>query len=177
MIRAAVVTISDSAAAGSREDRSGAVLKERLEARGWSVTWYDVLPDDADLISAKLSNLADIEHAQVVFTTGGTGIAIRDVTPEATRAVIDREIPGVAEVMRSEGRRSTPLAALSRGVAGSRGTTLIVNVPGSPKGAAESFDAIADLIPHIVDLLHGRTGHDHTGHEQDVPGTAKQRLL
>jgi molybdenum cofactor synthesis domain-containing protein len=171
MILAAVVTISDSVVAGTREDRSGAALKERIEARGWSVSWYDVLPDEADVISAKLSDLADIDHAQVVFTTGGTGMALRDVTPEATRAVIDREIPGVSEVMRSEGRKSTPLAALSRGVTGSRGTTLIVNLPGSPKGAVESFDAIADLIPHMVDLLHGRTQH-----EPDVSSVSKQRL-
>jgi len=171
MILAAVVTISDSVVAGTREDRSGAALKERIEARGWSVNWYDVLPDEADVISVKLSDLADVEHAQVVVTTGGTGIALRDVTPEATRAVIDRDIPGVSEVMRAEGRKSTPLAALSRGVAGSRGTTLIVNLPGSPKGAVESFDAIADLIPHMVDLLHGRTQH-----EPNAPAVPKQRL-
>ena len=94
-----------------------------------------------------------------MLTTGGTGIALRDVTPEATRTVIDREIPGLAEVMRSEGRKATPFAALSRAVAGSCGTTLIVNLPGSPKGAVESFDAIANLIPHVVDLLHGKTQH------------------
>jgi molybdenum cofactor synthesis domain-containing protein len=170
-IRAAVVTISDSVAAGRRDDRSGAGLKERIEKRGWSVSWYDVLPDEADGIAAKLSDLADAEHAQVVFTTGGTGIAFRDVTPEATRGVIDREIPGLAEVMRWEGRKSTPRAALSRGVTGSRGTTLIVNLPGSPKGAVESFDAIADLIPHIVDLLHGNTEHaeDSAASKQRLP--------
>lgn len=171
MILAAVVTISDSVVAGTREDRSGAALKERIEARGWSVRWYEVLPDEADMIAARLSDLADVDHAQVVFTTGGTGMALRDVTPEATRAVIDREIPGVSEVIRSEGRKSTPLAALSRGVTGSRGTTLIVNLPGSPKGAMESFDAIADLVPHMVDLLHGKTQH-----EPDASPVSKQRL-
>jgi molybdopterin adenylyltransferase len=100
----------------------------------------------------------------VILTTGGTGVALRDVTPEATRAVIEREIPGVAEVMRAEGRKATPLAALSRAVAGVRGRTAIINLPGSPKGAVESLDAIVNLIPHIVDLLEGRTGHADVPH-------------
>jgi molybdopterin adenylyltransferase len=159
MIAAAILTISDSAAAGAREDRSGPAVRQRIEALGWTVISHQVVPDDADLIAAKLRDLADIEHVPVVLTTGGTGVALRDVTPEATRAVADREIPGIPEVMRSEGRKSTPFAALSRAVAGSRGATLIVNLPGSPKGAVESLDAIANLIPHIVDLLHGKTQH------------------
>jgi len=159
MISAAVLTISDSVIAGTREDRSGAALKERIEELGWSVASQDIVPDEADQISGKLRDLADVDHVQVVFTTGGTGIALRDVTPEATREVIDREIPGVSEVMRSEGRKSTPFAALSRGLAGSRGTTLIVNLPGSPRGAVESLDAVVNLVPHIVDLLHGKTQH------------------
>jgi molybdopterin adenylyltransferase len=100
----------------------------------------------------------------VVLTTGGTGVALRDVTPEATRSVIEREIPGLGELMRSEGRKFTSKAVLSRGLAGVRGRTLIVNLPGSPKGAVESLDAIAKLIPHVVDLLEGRTAHD-----SDVP--------
>jgi molybdopterin adenylyltransferase len=158
-IGAAVLTISDSVVAGTREDRSGAALKERIEVLGWSVRSRDIVPDEADQISRKLRDLADMEHVEVVLTTGGTGIALRDVTPEATRAVIEREIPGVSEVMRSEGRKSTPFAALSRGLAGSRGRTLIVNLPGSPKGAVESLDAVANLIPHIVDLLKGKTQH------------------
>jgi molybdopterin adenylyltransferase len=159
MITAAILTISDSAAEGAREDRSGPAVRERIEALGWRVLSHDLVPDDADLISVKLRDLADVDHAPVVLTTGGTGIALRDVTPEATRAVVDREIPGLSELMRSEGRLSTPFAALSRGVAGSRGSTLIVNLPGSPKGAVESLNAIAHLVPHIVDLLHGRTQH------------------
>jgi molybdopterin adenylyltransferase len=158
-IGAAVLTISDSVVAGTREDRSGAALKERIEALGWTVASQDIVADEADEISRKLRDLADGDHVQVVFTTGGTGIALRDVTPEATREVIDREIPGLSEVMRSEGRKSTPFASLSRGLAGSRGTTLMVNLPGSPKGAVESLDAVANLIPHIVDLLHGKTQH------------------
>jgi molybdenum cofactor synthesis domain-containing protein len=159
MITAAILTISDSAAAGTREDVSGPAVRQRIEALGWTVVSHDVVPDDADLIAIKLRDLADVAHAAVVLTTGGTGIALRDVTPEATRAVAHREIPGLSEVMRSEGRKSTPFAALSRGIAGSRGGTLIVNLPGSPKGAVESLDAIASLIPHIVDLLHGKTDH------------------
>jgi molybdopterin adenylyltransferase len=170
MIGIAVVTISDSVVAGTREDRSGAAVSARVKELGWTVASQDVVPDEVDRISRKLRDLADVDRVQVVFTTGGTGIALRDVTPEATRQVIDREIPGLAEVMRSEGRKSTPFAALSRGLAGSRGTTLIVNLPGSPKGAVESLDAVANLISHMVDLLHGRTQH--------MPAVEpKQRLL
>ena len=159
MISAAVLTISDSVVAGTREDRSGAAVRERIEALGWTVMTHDVVADETDQISGKLRGWADRDHVPVIFTTGGTGIAARDVTPEATREVIEREISGLSEVMRLEGRKSTPFAALSRGVAGSRGSPLIVNLPGSPKGAVESLDAVANLIPHIVDLLHGKTQH------------------
>ena len=103
--------------------------------------------------------LADAGQVAAIFTTGGTGIALRDVTPEATRPVLEREIPGIPEVMRAAGRRATPLAALSRGVAGTRGKVLIVNLPGSPKGAVESLDAIVELVPHVLDLLRGQTEH------------------
>lgn len=162
MIGVAVLTISDSAVAGTREDRSGAAVRERVQALGWKAVSHETVADDADQISEKLRDWADVDHVEVVLTTGGTGIALRDVTPEATRAVIDREIPGIGEVMRSEGRKSTAFAALSRGVGGSRGTTFILNLPGSPKGAVESLDAVAKLIPHIVDLLHGKTQHSGT---------------
>ena len=110
-------------------------------------------------IAAVLGRLADSGEVAVILTTGGTGVALRDVTPEATRGVIEREIPGLGELMRAEGLKFTPTAVLSRGMAGIRGRTLIVNLPGSPKGAVESFDAIAKLVPHIVDLLEGRTSH------------------
>jgi molybdopterin adenylyltransferase len=159
MITAAIVTISDSAVQGTRADRSGPKLRERIESLGWTVTAQELVPDEADQIAATLRRLADTAAASVILTTGGTGVALRDVTPEATRSVIDRDVPGVSELMRAEGRKNTPFAVLSRGLAGTRGRSLIVNLPGSPKGALESFDTIVQLIPHIVDLLEGRTGH------------------
>jgi molybdopterin adenylyltransferase len=164
MIQVAIVTVSDSAVAGTREDRSGPKLRERSESLGWTVATQELVPDETGQISSLLQRLADSGRFSVILTTGGTGVALRDVTPEATRAVIEREIPGVAEVMRAEGRKATPLAALSRAVAGVRGQTAIINLPGSPKGAVESLDAIVNLIPHIVDLLEGRTGHADVPH-------------
>jgi molybdenum cofactor synthesis domain-containing protein len=119
----------------------------------------EAIPDQAPAISARLATLADSGQVSAIFTTGGTGVAARDVTPEATRAVLHREIPGIGEVMRAQGRKSTPLAALSRAVAGTRGAVLIVNLPGSPKGAVESLDAIVELAPHVLELLRGQTGH------------------
>ncbi len=159
MIHAAVLTISDSASAGTRADRSGPAVRERLEQLGWSITVMEVLPDEADEIAERLATLADGGQLAAIFTTGGTGIALRDVTPEATRTVIDREIPGLPELMRAKGRQSTPLAVLSRAVAGTRGRVLIVNLPGSPKGAVESLDAIVELVPHVLELLRGQTEH------------------
>jgi molybdopterin adenylyltransferase len=159
MIHAAVLTISDSSSAGTRADRSGPAVRDRLEQLGWNVTVMEVLPDEADEISTRLATLADGGQLAAIFTTGGTGIAPRDVTPEATRAVIDREIPGLAELMRAKGRLSTPRAVLSRAVSGTRGRVLIVNLPGSPKGAVESLDAIVELVPHVLELLRGQTEH------------------
>ncbi len=158
-ITTAIVTISDSVVRGTREDLSGAKLRQRVEALGWTVAGQDVVADEVDQIAGKLKELAGRGDVSLILTTGGTGVALRDVTPEATRAVIDREIPGVGETMRSEGRKSTHFAVLSRGIAGTRGAVLIVNLPGSPQGAVESLEAIADLIPHVVDLLHGKTEH------------------
>jgi molybdopterin adenylyltransferase len=159
MIHAAVLTISDSASAGTRIDQSGPALRNRLEQLGWSITVMEVLPDEVDEISTRLATLADGGQLAAIFTTGGTGVALRDVTPEATRAVIDREIPGLPELMRAKGRQSTPRAVLSRAVAGTRGRVLIVNLPGSPKGAIESLDAIVELVPHVLELLRGQTEH------------------
>jgi molybdenum cofactor synthesis domain-containing protein len=159
MTNAAVLTISDSSSAGKRVDRSGPAVRERLEQLGWSVSVTETIPDEIAEISARLSTLADGGQVAAIFTTGGTGLAPRDVTPEATRAVVDREIPGFGELMRARGREHTPLASLSRSLAGTRGSVLIVNLPGSPKGAVESLDAIVELVPHVLGLLRGQTEH------------------
>jgi len=159
MIRVAVVTVSDSASAGTREDLSGPAVAARCEALGWTVQRREVVSDDQTRIARLLVELAASGECDLVLTTGGTGIAPRDVTPEATRAVVEKEIPGLAELMRADGLKHTRRAVLSRGIAGSRGSTLIVNLPGSPKGAVQSLDAISDLVVHVADLLHGFTEH------------------
>ena len=159
MTHAAVLTISDSVTAGARIDRSGPAVRERLEQLGWKVSVTEVVPDEAAAISARLAALADGGQVSAIFTTGGTGLAARDVTPEATRSVIHREIPGLPELMRTRGRESTPMAVLSRAVAGTRGRVLIVNLPGSPRGAVESLDAIVEVVPHVLELLRGHTDH------------------
>src|ERR1044071_956823 len=148
MIDAAVLTISDSVTSGTRADRSGPAVRERLEQLGWRVAVVEAIPDEALEISRRLATLADGGQVAAIFTTGGTGIAPRDVTPEATRAILDREIPGFGELMRARGREKTPMAVLSRSLAGTRGRVLIVNLPGSPRGAVESLDAIVELVPH-----------------------------
>jgi molybdopterin adenylyltransferase len=156
---ALVVTVSDGAASGRREDRSGRLVAERLVALGFAVE-QAIVPDERDRIEAALSHGA--EGHRLVVTTGGTGLTPRDVTPQATLAVIDYEVPGLAEAMRAEGRRQTPMASLSRAVVGVRGRSLIVNLPGSPSGASESLDAIALVLPHALETLAGP--HDHASH-------------
>jgi molybdenum cofactor synthesis domain-containing protein len=162
-LRCAVLTISDSAHAGIRRDASGPAVAARLAESGHAVVLQAVLPDEREQIAAKLRSLAGAGACDAIFTTGGTGLSARDVTPEATRSVIEREIPGFGELMRAEGLKTTRRAALSRSSAGTLGRTVIVNLPGSPRGALESLNAILDLVPHVVELLQGRTEHPPSG--------------
>ena len=154
-LRAAVLTVSDRSARGEREDRSGPALRKELRALGWELTALEVVPDEKGRIVEALLRLSD--SADVVLTTGGTGLSARDVTPEATREVVEKELPGVSEAMRSAGLKHTVRACLSRGVCGSRGECLILNLPGSPRGATESLRAVAGAIPHAVEILKGGT--------------------
>jgi len=153
MMRFGILTLSDRSSRGERADASGPALADQIRAGGWSVTEQAILPDEESAIRAALTEWADSGRFDIILTTGGTGFALRDVTPEATRAVIDREAPGLAEVMRAESLKKTPHAMLSRAVAGIRKRTLIVNLPGSPKGAVENFQSILPVLPHAVQLL------------------------
>jgi molybdopterin adenylyltransferase len=154
-MRVSVITISDSVSTGKSEDRSGPAVITRCQELGWEVVSSTVLPDDPSAIRTLLEDVADATDADVILTTGGTGVGPRDVTPEATIAVCERLIPGFGEHMRTEGAKKTPRAILSRGVAGIRGTTIIINLPGSPRGAIESLDAIAEFLPHSISILRG----------------------
>jgi molybdopterin adenylyltransferase len=156
-LTAAVVTVSDSCSRGERKDLSGPAVARVLQELHFEVARREIVPDESKQIQRVLKKVA--REVRLIVTTGGTGIAKRDVTPEATRAVCDRLIEGVAERMRSEGSKSTPLASLSRGVCGVRRKTLILNLPGSPAGAVESLRAVASLLPHALELLSGKTDH------------------
>jgi molybdopterin adenylyltransferase len=152
-IVAAVLTISDSASRGEREDRSGPAVVAELEKLGCRIAFTEILSDDRDSISAKLREYADRGDVNLILTTGGTGFAPRDNTPEATRSVIEREAPGLAELMRLRSLDETPLAPLSRAVSGIRARTLIINLPGSTRGAVQNFNAIRSSLPHAIGLL------------------------
>jgi molybdenum cofactor synthesis domain-containing protein len=155
MIRARVITCSDAASRGEREDVSGPAVRDLLAERGFDVELL-VVPDDVDAIAAAIRD-AD---ARLVVTTGGTGIAPRDVTPEATMRVCERIIPGFGELMRAKSLEKTPMAPLSRAQAATRGNTLVLNLPGSPKGAVENLQAVLHLVPHALELLAGNTKHE-----------------
>jgi molybdenum cofactor synthesis domain-containing protein len=152
-IRFGILTLSDRSARGERPDASGPALAELIHSQGWIVAAQRILPDDETSIRAGLIEWTDSGKFDIILTTGGTGFALRDVTPEATRAVIQREAPGLAETMRAESLKKTPHAMLSRAVAGIRIRTLIVNLPGSPKGAVENLQTILPVLPHAVQLL------------------------
>ncbi|MFZ0411356.1 MAG: MogA/MoaB family molybdenum cofactor biosynthesis protein [Candidatus Acidiferrales bacterium] len=154
-MRVSVITISDSVSSGKSEDRSGPSVVARCRELGWEVVSSSVLPDERLDIEALLRKIADTRAADLILTTGGTGLGPRDVTPEATIAVAERLIPGFSEHMRAEGAKKLKRAILSRAAAGIRGQSIIINLPGSPRGAVESLDAIADLLSHAVDILHG----------------------
>jgi len=157
ILTAAVITVSDSSARGERADRSGPAVAELLAKHKFQVTSTAIVPDEQEAIERLLIESAD--KARLIVTTGGTGIAPRDVTPEATRSVCDRLLEGVAERMRLEGAKKTPFAALSRGICGVRNQSLILNLPGSPTGAVESLEAVIELLPHSLALLSGKTDH------------------
>jgi len=167
---AIVITTSDRSAAGERDDTSGEAVAERIAELGLEVERM-VVPDERGRIEATL--VASAARHRLVVTTGGTGLTPRDVTPQATLAVVDYEVPGLAELMRAEGRRHTPMAALSRGVVGVRGETLIVNLPGSPKAALESLDALMPVLPHALETLVGPFDHDaaQAAGRDDLPPT------
>jgi molybdopterin adenylyltransferase len=157
LLTAAVLTISDSSFERRRQDISGPSVVGLLEGAGFKVVHSSILPDEKDLIAARLIECSEV--ARLVVTTGGTGIALRDVTPEATRSVAERLVEGIPERMRLEGMKKTPLAALSRGICAVRGKCLLLNLPGSPAAATESLQSVLEVLPHALELLSGNTAH------------------
>ena len=159
-LRAKLLTVSDSAFRGEREDLSGQAVRRVLEQHKLQVLMNEVVPDELDAIEKRLGAWCKEPDVDVILTTGGTGVGPRDVTPEATRPLLEREIPGLAELMRAEGIKKTRRAALSRGLAGVSQGKLILNLPGSPRGAGDSLESVVELLPHIVDLIRGKTRHE-----------------
>jgi len=155
MIKVAIITVSDKGARGQREDLSGEAIRFVLEKIEAQVVGYKIVPDEIDLIQTAVIEAVDRIGADLVLTTGGTGLSVRDVTPEATMAVIDKLVPGINEIIRMESFKKTPKAILSRAIAGIRKKSLIINLPGSPKGVRESLDIILEALPHGIDILKG----------------------
>ncbi len=154
-MRVAILTISDSVSRGTNKDASGPSVRERCVQLGWDVVSEEILPDEPADIRERLISLEEGAAVDVILTTGGTGIGPRDSTPEATMAVCQKLLPGFSELMRAEGRKKTPRAVMSRAIAGVRGRVLIINLPGSPRGAVESLEAVADLLPHAIEIIGG----------------------
>ena len=156
MRRIAIITVSDRSARNERADKSGKVLQAIAEKQGWVIASYQVVPDERKIIADALRELADAKQVDLILTTGGTGLAVRDVTPEATRDVVEKEVPGLAEAMRSASMEKTHHAMLSRALCGIRGRSLMVNLPGSPKAVTENMEVILPALPHAMDLLAGQ---------------------
>lgn len=161
MFRLAVLTVSTSGSQGQREDTSGQAIQELLGPPDYEVVRYEVVPDDRELIAGRLAQWADAPDVDLIVTTGGTGLGPRDVTPEACLSVIDKEVPGLAEAMRAKTLQFTPMAMLSRSVAGIRGSTLIITLPGSPKGVRECLEVVTPVLGHALELLHSETVSEH----------------
>jgi molybdopterin adenylyltransferase len=166
MINIGILTISDKGSRGQRQDKSGDVIRNTVAQINSVVARYEIVPDEIDIIASKLTDWADSGEVDVILTTGGTGLAQRDVTPEATLSVIDKEVPGFAEAMRARSLEKTPMAVLSRAVAGLRGRCLIINLPGSPKAVLECLEAVLPAVPHAVEIIKGEV----TEHTINTPG-------
>ena len=166
MITFGILTISDKGSRGQRQDKSGETIREMVEHVGSSVVKYEIVPDEADIIAGRLKEWADGGEVDIILTTGGTGLSRRDVTPEATLSVIDKEVPGIAEAMRARSLEKTRMAMLSRAVAGLRGQCLIINLPGSPKAVEECLEVVLLALPHAVDIIKGEV----TEHNISMPG-------
>ncbi len=156
MIKVGILTISDKGARGEREDQSGKLIEEIVKKIEGEVKYYQIIPDEKDIIQDELIKAVDGLHLDLILTTGGTGLGKRDVTPEATLAVIEKEVPGISEIIRSESFKQTNRAILSRGVAGIRKESLIINLPGSPKGVKESLEIILEALPHGIEIIKGQ---------------------
>jgi len=158
MFTVGILTISDKGSRGERQDKSGEAIREILSSMNVRIVNYDIVPDEKELIAQELISWADKNNLDVILTTGGTGLTPRDVTPEATLAVVDRIVPGFAEAMRTESLKKTPMAMLSRAVVGTRGKCLIINLPGSPKAVRECLEVVLPALPHAVETLKGQAG-------------------